>query len=349
MRVVVIAATDSSGHYRLRQPIAELQRQGVDAEFLLPSRGLELELGDAGLRDVRPRGQLYIFQRPMTAIMPTAIDLLRRRGAKVIVELDDDFHTAHPQNQAFRENHPRRSPLANWRWLAECVRRCDLVTVSTPQLAQRYGSHGRVALLRNYADDWWLELPSRANGHTLGWAGTTVNHPLDLPATRGGVAMALADHPDWSFLCVGGGEHIDEIRQQLQITNGTSVQSTPWKPLDLHPLAVGSISLGIAPLDLTLFNQAKTALKGLEYSALGIPFVASDTGEYRWLHAQGIGVRPVRSKARSWRRALGEFMRRPDLRAALGQSARQIVRQSLTIRSNAWRWLEVWTDLVEHG
>ena len=72
------------------------------------------------------------------------IDLLHARNIKVIVEIDDDFHTAHSNNKAFMLNHPRVNALQNWNYLGACVRLADLVTVSTDALANRYGSHGRV-------------------------------------------------------------------------------------------------------------------------------------------------------------------------------------------------------------
>src|SRR5437899_12979401 len=39
--------------------------------------------------------------------------------------------------------------------------------------------------------------------------------------------------------------------------------------------------IGIAPLEKNAFNDAKSELKWLEYTALGIPTVASDFGPYK--------------------------------------------------------------------
>ena len=211
--------------------------------------------------------------------MPDVITMLQRRGAKVVIDLDDDFHTAHIGNKAFMLNHPKLNAMQNWIHLGNCVRRADLITVSTDALAKRYGSHGRVAVLRNCIDDDWLEINPKGDGHTVGWAGTVANHPTDLQATHGGVAMALREHPDWRFVCIGGAEHLHEVQRGLELP--APPEGTPWRPLELHPLLVSTIDVGIAPLDDLIFNHGKSWLKGIEYAALGIPFVASDMPEYR--------------------------------------------------------------------
>src|ERR1700739_356084 len=102
---------------------------------------------------------------------------LHARGRRVVVDIDDDFHSVHPLNRAFDENHPRLQPHANFHHFREAVKVADLVTVSTPALARRYGSHGRVAVLRNCVTGSWLDIPNRGDGRTVGWAGAISNHP----------------------------------------------------------------------------------------------------------------------------------------------------------------------------
>jgi glycosyltransferase involved in cell wall biosynthesis len=343
VRLLATQAADSSGHYRIRQPIDELKRQGVDGIDYV--NGLDVEFNDfGGAVNVHLDGDIdiVVLQRPLMYFMPDVINMLHARGIKVVVELDDDFHAAQTANLAFMLNHPRTNAAQNWHHLGNCVRKADLVTVSTPALAQRYGSHGRVVMLRNCVDDDYLEFHSKGDGRTVGWAGSTINHPTDLQATRGGVAMALDDHPDWRFMCVGGAKYVDAVQEGLELKKPPD--ATPLRPLDLHPLVVSMIDVGIAPLADLAFNHAKSYLKGLEYAALGIPFVASDMPEYRRLQERyGIGV-IAKPKARDWRRRLNVIMDSED-RVPYREFARSQVRRYLTISRNAWRWHEVWESL----
>jgi len=342
MKVVVTAADDSSGYYRLVNPIAHLDDPSIETEIVTQRVGLPLEVNRLSGRfvGIDLDADVLVLQRPMFALMPDLIDYVQAKGIAVVIELDDDFHTAHPLNRAFQLNHPKTSPDYNWHHLAEAIKRADLITVSTEQLARRYGSHGRVVVLRNYVDRQLTQIKQRDRGALLGWAGTILNHPLDLRATQGGVAQALTKHPGWHMLVAGGAGSDDEIAKQLGIDQ-SQLETTPWKPRELHRLVVSQFSVGIAPLADTAFNAAKSWLKGVEYAALGIPFVASDLPEYELLSQHyGIGL-TAPPKGRLWARALTRLMDAPN-RSEIGQQWRQLVIDKLLIEDNAWQWAEAW-------
>jgi hypothetical protein len=343
MKLLAVAAPDSSGHYRIRQPIDELTRQGIEGFEVLPEGLPLIHSTSEGIVGVAVDCDIVVLQRPMLWFMPQVIDLLHKKGIRVVIDLDDDFHTAHTHNTAFMLNHPRTNPMQNWHHLTDCVRKADLVTVSTDQLAKRYGSHGRVTVIRNCVDDDLLDFPHRGNGHTVGWAGSVINHPTDLQATRGGVNMALLDHPSWMFFCIGGARYIEQVKQGLELTY--EPLATEWKPLELHLMLISGLDIGIVPLADLVFNHAKSWLKGIEYAALGVPFVASNMPEYQLLQERfklGVLAEP---KAKSWRRRLGAIMDQTDMRAQYAEWSKSQVRQHLTISRNAWRWQEVWESL----
>ena len=49
------------------------------------------------------------------------------------------------------------------------------------------------------------------------------------------------------------------------------------------------MDIGLVPLNNIPFNHAKSTIKGLEYTAAGIPFIASYSPEYELLEQQGVG------------------------------------------------------------
>lgn len=53
---------------------------------------------------------------------------------------------------------PTTNREQNGKWLGVAWERADLVTCSTPALAERYGKHGRVAILPNYVPASYLEI-----------------------------------------------------------------------------------------------------------------------------------------------------------------------------------------------
>ena len=81
--------------------------------------------------------------------------------------------------------------------------------------------------------------------------------------------------------------------------------------------------IGVVPLNLPLdFNEAKSALKGLEYAAAGIPFVASPSGEYKRLASMGIGR--IASTPDEWVTHLTELLD-PEVRQAEATKARELL------------------------
>jgi glycosyltransferase involved in cell wall biosynthesis len=282
---------------------------------------------------------VLVLQRPMHDWMAAAIPFFQRKGVRVVVEIDDDFSTLHPQNTSFRHFHPTRNPFANWHHLADACGKADLVTVTTAALAERYGHHGRVRVLPNYVSARLLDLPRDSDGRTVGWAGVVLDHPSDLQATHGGVAMAVEDM-DARFLNVGTG---DRVQQNLGLRG--QVEATGWVDMDRYFREITRFDVGIAPLADTRFNQAKSGLKLIEAAACGVPCVASARREYRDLARQGIGVL-AGDRASEWRREVKRLLESPARRDELSEQARQAVRDHHTIETNAWKWAECWESVV---
>ena len=115
-------------------------------------------------------------------------------------------------------------------------------------------------------------------------------------------------------------------------------------PIEEWPTAVAALGVGIAPLADTRFNAAKSWLKPLEMSAVGVPWVASPRAEYRRLHAMGAGV--LADRSRTWYREVKRLRESPAMRQELSQAGRAVAEQ-LRLRDHFWRWAEAWQKAVE--
>lgn len=323
MRVRYSAADQGGcGHYRLIYPAQVLAAAGHD---VAPSTA-----------QLPTDTDVVVIQRPLRRVYcEEVIPLLHRHGIAVVVELDDDFDRIDPQNAAWPSTHPRFSPDSNSVWLRKAARMADLVTVSTPALAERYGQPGRVAVLPNYIPEAFLTLTrSEAPDGVLrlGWTGTTLTHPGDLDVARAGIQQGLRGHPDWRFQAIGSRSTLHDL--------GVDGDVTPWVPDQTrYARAYARLDLAVVPLRLGAFNEAKSWLKGLEAAALRVPFIATPTGPYEDLHRLGAGVLATRPK--DWTRHLRVLMTdssaREDLTAAGWDTASR-----LTTEAHAWRWMEAW-------
>lgn len=354
MRAVVHPAdAGGCGHYRLIWPTQTLQKQGarnvlLQAEAAFTANVQDLPGGGKHVHSLMtvPEADVVVLQRPLGSDLVQCIPHLQAHGIAVVVEVDDDFQSVSQRNVAWSQVHPSRSPHRNWRHLARACAMADLVTVTTPALAKRYGGHGRVAILPNYVPERYFSLtPVRPHpfGSTVAWSGSLLTHPDDLQVTRGAVARALGKQSgvQWAFHCIGGSP---EVAEKLDI-HPAAVSVSGWQDLASmdYPRHMAGVDVGIVPLELSAFNEAKSWLKGLEWAALGVPFVATPTHEYRALSELGAGL--LADSPRKWESCLTMLMTHEAARTELAEMGRETAR-GLTIEKHAWRWAEAWAQAV---
>lgn len=337
MNVLLLPADDSACRlYRLTAPGRAVEALGVTVEHgepLRPQRTtlrgempVSIDVGDA---------DVVVLQRPVFAAVVDFIPRLQAEGRAVVVDIDDDLSVAHPEHSWSRPKLHLDPP--------QQMRACelaDLVTCTTPALAKHYARPGRVEILPNCVPAALLELPRDSDGFTIGWAGSASGHPGDLPATHGGVADAL-EGTDWTFKVIGPEETVRkelELTQPPEITGGLSIED--------YQLAIGSLDIGIVPLGDTPFNRAKSYLKGLEYAARGVPFVASDLPEYARLAAQGVGL--LATSRKEWRHHLDDLMRDESLHIEHAERGRAVLAEKHTYESQAARWPYAWARAIDY-
>lgn len=338
MKILVAPSSiDAVGEYRIRQPLKALMEAEPTLDIEVVDR-LPM-LVDPDTHRILGFGEIHcdvlVLQLPMFGYAKEAIAELQSRGIKVVVELDDDYQRLHPMHMSYKSVVPAHNPDRNWRHLKAAARQADLVTCSTPALARAYGSHNAI-VLRNYIEERHLAVPHH-HSTLIGWAGAVGVHPDDLQVTRGGVSIAVRDL-DTRFMCIGGGV---QVREYLNLKE---IEATKWVDFELYFPLLSKIGIGIVPLADTEFNSAKSWLKGLEYAAVGVPFVASDVAEYRALKSVGLKVPLCREKARDWAREI-KLLADPSYAEDVSEHNRQVVSDHLTIEENCWRWAEAYETL----
>jgi len=340
MRVKVYPADKwGCGHYRMIWPGQALTDQGYDSEVILPGEasgigGVILSGRIATITDQTDDVDVFVFQRPTNILAYDLIRLLRGRGKAVVVDMDDDLTCIHPSNAAFRMLHPKWSPSNNWRIATEACKLATLVTVSTPQLMERYSKYNNARILRNCVPERFLKIerPDDLEPH-WGWAGALQSHPDDLPLL--GVTASILQKEGFPFRIIGPPDGTGRALGLDRDPEGPgTVEFDDWMD---H---VATLAVGAAPLADTAFNRSKSWLKPLEYAAVGVPFVASNTSEYRSLQELGGGF-VVPNKSRAWTSVVRRLLVNDAFRTEHSEAARAMAAQ-FTIEEHAWRWWETW-------
>lgn len=338
MRVLIFAADTHRCGYRLIWPGRALAAAGHDVEVLTrEDRPPSTEPARwQGWEDL----DVAVFQRPLQRRWLGSIERFQACGVTVVVDIDDDFQALPPGNAVWDGVHPATSPDCNPHHLAEACRRADWVTVTTEALAQRYGRPGRVSIVPNHVPAAYLDVPDRVahEGLWIGWTGAVSSHPGDLDVTRGAVARA-ATAAGAELHVVGPGDGVAKALGADEVT------ATGYVPLAHYPYEMAQLDVGIVPLKASAFNEAKSYLKGLEFAALGVPFVASPTGPYRQL-TEWAGI--LARKPREWYMAVRMLAESANARADLAGSGRAWA-ATQTVEGNVGQWWDAWTTARERS
>lgn len=279
-------------HYRMSVPAAALAAAGHhaavgDGVLSLPNGeviGVAADGAGAGRRLVGDIDVLVIQPGPGRDVT----DLIwgaRRAGQVVVVDVDDwwwDLPEQFPKGPGVEEG------IRGWLpTLRAMLGACDMVTVSTAFLAEelRGWPEGlEVALLPNAVDPTlWGDPEDVGDGPVLGYAGSLSGHVGDVAVLRGWLPELMERH-DLRMIHVGWHPDLPDIvdvvgldPDRVEIRRGLPfddyVRSRPFRGMDI----------GLVPLQPRPYNRAKSALKGMEYAACGVPFVASPSPEYQRL------------------------------------------------------------------
>lgn len=345
IRVALLPADEGGcGLHRIINPGRVVQNMDDSGVSVFYGKGLTVKFDwQRNVVEVPPiHADVVVLQRPMDIETVQAIPMIQAQGVAVVCELDDDIELTDPENRAYPAVHPASSPRTNWAYLKQAMALADLVTVSTPALT-RYAPHGRVRVIPNFVPRWLLELGEKkepTDRVAVGWTGTVDTHPKDLYEPGWGVARAL-EETGAPFHIVGDGLH---VKERLGLLDEPEVLG--WVPIRDYPAQLrDAFEIGIVPLDRTRFNDAKSALKGLEMGALGIPYVATPTAEYRRIFEQdGIGV--LAKKPRDWRIALMNLIKDESYRNEVRERTLVGIRSRHVLEDHAWLWAEAWADAL---
>jgi glycosyltransferase involved in cell wall biosynthesis len=364
VRVLIHPAdTGACGHYRLIWPGRMLDRERYDVRVGDPETPTaewpeDMKVYGKYMRDFdgeelmiglgKPiEADVLVLQRPLSSAMPGLAYLVKEESdCALVVELDDDFTSIHPQNVSFWSTHPRLNPQRSVRNILAMIQHADLVTVSTTALKKVYEKHtsAPVVVVPNYVPSWYLTTeraglakPAEYEGKLLlGWSGSLETHPQDLQVVGGAVAQVLRENENVALTIVGTGRGVSRA---FGTKAGGEILTTGWVPLSQYPSVMKELDVGMVPLQASRFNEGKSWLKGLEWASLGVPFVASPTMQYEALYQLGAGL--IADDSRRWKQKLTALVQNIDLRQDTAARGR-VAAGKLVMNDHLERWWEAW-------
>ncbi|SDJ06620.1 Glycosyl transferases group 1 [Frankineae bacterium MT45] len=256
---------------------------------------------------------------------------LAAEGRTLIYDIDDDLFDIDPANVG-----PHSVVTAEVKArIAANLEVATAVTVSTEELAEVIRPYNpNVFVLENTVDESLLhwQRPQR-DRVTIGWAGSAC-HDADWASARRPLAAFFAKTPTVDLHLVGG-----DYRALL---NRPDARRTDFAAAGDYHRSI-DFDIAVIPLSWHRFNQSKSDLKLIEFSALGIPTVAADYGPYSRIEHGRTGF--LVNQDHEWSKYLRMLVNDPQLRAEVGERAREWA-AGRTIQGNAHRWEETYAGVV---
>lgn len=320
-------------YYRQVLPCRLLSEMGYEALV-----GQPIPIDDAGIGIAKDDGGLFgfnvsVMKLMMHASVPQLFYVMQAKGERVVVDIDDFHFSMDEQNIAHAATDPHTNPTNNRMWYEVGIRQADHVTVSTAFLANFYGRRCRdVRLVRNAVETERFSPVYQPDSPVYGWLGGTLWRSGDIELLSEWLPSFTHDHG----VTVHHAGHIPGDPRHFGIRAGVKrVQTSPMRPMSQVPDALQNFHVGLVPLARNAFNEAKSYLKGLEYAAAGIPFIATPTEEYRILHEAGVGR--LAQTPDEWRDHATELLD-ADVRREEARRQREIVSQKFDISGMGEAW-----------
>ena len=331
-RVLIIAelSLPQCAKYRVWQRQEALQRLGTPCTVVNWHHIVEC-------RSALQTHALVIFYR--VPAMPDVIGLIdeaRRLGVTSYFEVDDLIFDgpSYLLNRNLDKLDPqlRQEVLSGVELYRTALLGCDRAIASTATLAEAMGRAGAtdVMVIENALDDETVALAdasrARRAAHTrsdprvvIGYGSGTKTHDADFLQAAPAVALLMQARPMVSLRIMG------------ELTLPPEIEAFGQRVERLAPSGYGiyldrlcACDISLAPLETTLFNDAKSNIKYVEASILGLPSVCSPGASFRDVVTHGHDGYLAGSTAQ-WLDALTALVDDPERRRQVGATARDHV------------------------
>jgi GT2 family glycosyltransferase/glycosyltransferase involved in cell wall biosynthesis len=340
-------------HSKLRDAPASTQIRIWERTRNAASRDLcYIRLQPAALLDLVRRGaidgailQRNAIPRPMVAPLRAAFE---ESGIPFAIDLDDDLLDV-PEDKDPQGTYADYAPF-----LLRLIEQASVVTVSTQPLQEKMRAiNPEVVVLPNLLSDrlWRPPLPEHTVGNMVRalYMGT-VTHADDLELLLPAIEEIQSHHPEFCLSLIGISKTFPAALPTCVETIGIPSDKksyerfVPWLREES-----ARFDFAVAPLQDTVFNSGKSALKVLDYAGLGLPVLASDTVVYRDLARRAPHVQPVANDTQSWVAALSQRITAGPANRADGAELRDWVLKHNTLAPSLDAYDAMMRKLVEPG
>jgi glycosyltransferase involved in cell wall biosynthesis len=358
MKVRVFVELSSATLHARALPLAKaLEGYGVECKVILPLNWWSIARGFFGnalsaalthapneyIEAVRDRPDVIVIGRSSSPQLYLFQKLLKRRGTKVIFDLDDAIFLP---TRLFGVNF--RSPA--YSHLEKMLMDADAVIASNHYLltyAKLFNQKAFIVHVPVDTDLFSQQLRKHSGKITIGWQGVPGNHydnlamlvkPFEKLAKRYDIRFKMA-----SYI---GDLKVKQIFKKLEELMEIDYGSDHWLPLNKFAEELCDFDIMVAPLTKNVWNEGKSALRATIGMAMGIPAVASPVGEQKYVIRHGINGFLAKDEE-EWYSYLSKLIESDELRHVMGKRARETMEREYSVHACGEKQYNIMRSLLK--
>jgi glycosyltransferase involved in cell wall biosynthesis len=280
---------------------------------------------------------VIVTQRLMFKNLAEQMHLRKKWNQVIINDIDDWYWGLHKDNHAYKMTHPDHNPNENIDHYKSVIQQGDGVVTSTPFLYEKMKNEfgcRNVHLIENCVTvSDFRQRMLNTKKPVVGWVGSTSHRSGDLET----IAPVL-DNRSFRLHHSGHVNGAVPFAKKIALPDNR-VTKSPMYPPEQYAKHAFVFDIGVAPINDIPFNHAKSWIKAIEYAAAGVPFVASDVGEYRRLY-DTYGIGRLASTDDEWKANIEELCNH-RVRSAEAKKQKQAVMEHLNVDKMGAEWRKV--------
>lgn len=272
--------------YRVQHQMEQLKANNIDCD-----ENFYLHLS---LEQVRNYRVFVIFRCPYTEELGEFIRLAKELNKTVIYDIDDlVIDTKYTDTIKYLDTmspEERKGYDEGVRNMQKVLKMCDAAITTTERMAEELKHYvPKVFINRNTASEEMLQLSEEAYKKIiaektaeerktvkLGYFSGSITHNDDFILIQPAVAKIMEKYPQTELHIAG----ILDIPKELEAFKERVIAHpfADWKKL---PEMIAAVDINLAPLEESIFNEAKSENKWVEAALVRVPTIASNLGAFK--------------------------------------------------------------------
>lgn len=363
--VLFFSLTNSgSNFYRIEQPAFKLDQQGLcDVGVVRPGDSEEKKLAAMRTADV------MVFYSATSLRMAEQFEAFQKNGTKIVMDMNDDIFNVSPFSPHYKylgkeefsfvdeegtvvklwqDGVDGFDPETNRERLEqqkEVLRAVDLITVTTPYLAELFGEFNKTAVLPDMVNlQWWKNIRVRYPEPfiRLGWRGG-YSHYEDLMSVKPAIERVMAKGKNTKLVLTGWGS-----KEFLKSMPQDRIETYEFLNHPAYPYHMMSLGINVAfyPWKDIRFNKGKNNICWIEWSALEVPGVYPALSPYsEMVHHNETGLLALSNEG--WIESIQKLLKDHFFARKIAKNARAEVEKKWDINKHIWKWKGVYESLWE--